>query len=218
MSAALDSLPHRIRPSAAEPQGALVLLHGRGTDETDLHPLLALLDPERRLVGITPRAPLSLPPGGWHWYVVRRVGYPDPETFQASYDLLAGWLDALPEATGVPWERTVLGGFSQGAAMTYALGLGAGRPRPAGLVALSGFVPEVPGFELDLRRATDLPVAIGHGTHDPIIGADFGRAARAVLEEAGARVTYRESPMAHSVDPSFLHELADWVQLAIPPA
>jgi phospholipase/carboxylesterase len=218
MTAPLDTLVHRLRPSAGEPEGAIVLLHGRGTGESDLHPLLDLLDPERRLVGITPGAPLALPPGGRHWYVVQRVGYPDPDTFHGSFDLLAQWLDALPGAIGVPWERVVLGGFSQGTAMTYALGLGAGRRRPAGLIGLSGFIPRVPGFELDLETARDLPVAIGHGTHDPIIGIEFGREAKAILEQAGAQVTYRESPMAHSVDPGFIHELAGWVHQTLPPA
>ena len=204
-----------MRPSAGEPEGALVLLHGRGTDENDLHPLLDVLDPDRRLVGVTPRAPLALPPGGWHWYVVRQVGYPDPETFFGSYALLAEWLDALPDATGVPWERTVLGGFSQGTAMSYALALGDGRPRPAGLIALSGFIPEVAGFDVNVENARGLPVAIGHGSHDPVIGVEFGREARARLEEAGAPITYRESPMAHSVDPGFLQELAGWTRDAV---
>jgi phospholipase/carboxylesterase len=112
------------RPAAGEPAGALVLLHGRGADEHDLYPLLDELDPERRLQGYTPRAPLALPPGGAHWYVVPRVGYPDPATFREGYGALVEWFDALP----FPAERIVLGGFSQGAVMSYALGLGAGRP------------------------------------------------------------------------------------------
>src|SRR5205823_11005678 len=84
------------RPAAAEPEGALVLLHGRGADEQDLFPLLDALDPERRLHGYTPRGPLALPPGGAHWYVVPRVGYPDPATFAAGYGALTEWFDALP--------------------------------------------------------------------------------------------------------------------------
>jgi len=105
----------------------------------------------------------------------------------------------------------VLGGFSQGAVMTYALGLGAARPRPAGLVALSGFMPSVPGFELEL--APPLPrVAVGHGALDPVIGVEWGRDARARLEAAGANLTYRESPtMGHSIDPTFLRELPAWI-------
>lgn len=206
------SLAERIRPAREEPEGALVLLHGRGTDEHDLFPLLDMLDPERRLLGATARGPLSLPPGGAHWYVVRRIGYPDRETFQATYPLLTGWLDDLLARHEVAPERVVLGGFSQGAVMSYAVGLGAGRPRPAGIVALSGFVPSVDGFELG--DPSGLPVAIGHGTHDPVIPVEFGREARDRLTEAGAEVTWRESPMAHQIDPSFLRELPDWISAA----
>jgi phospholipase/carboxylesterase len=208
------------RPAAGDPEGALVLLHGRGADERDLFPLLDILDPERRLLGATARGPLSLPPGGAHWYVVRRVGYPDPETFHSTYPELASWLDELLAEHGVPQERAVLGGFSQGSVMAYALGLGAGRPRPAGIMALSGFLPEVDGFELDLGKAAGLPVAIGHGTHDPVIPVEFGRDARARLTEAGAEVTYRESPMPHTIDPGFLRELPGWISqtLASAPA
>jgi phospholipase/carboxylesterase len=200
------------RPAAGEPEGALVLLHGRGADERDLFPLLDILDPERRLLGATARGPLSLPPGGAHWYVVRRVGYPDPETFHSTYPQVAGWLDELLDEHDIPHERTVLGGFSQGSVMSYALGLGAGRPRPAGIMALSGFLPQVEGFELDLDKAAGLPVAIGHGTYDPVISVEFGRDARDRLSEAGARVTYRESPMPHTIDPQFLRELPEWLR------
>src|SRR5918992_5688459 len=157
----IDDLPHRLRPAAGDPEGALVLFHGRGTDEHDLFPLLEVLDPDRRLVGATPRGPLTLPPGGAHWYIVRRVGYPDPETFHATYPVLAGWLDALLEAHGLTHDRAVLGGFSQGAVMAYALSLGKARPTPVALLALSGFIPTVEGFELELERAPRLPVAIG---------------------------------------------------------
>jgi phospholipase/carboxylesterase len=195
------------RPAAGDPEGALVLLHGRGADEGDLFPLLDMLDPERRLLGATARGPLSLPPGGAHWYVVRRVGYPDPETFNSTYAQLTGWLDDMLAEHGIPPERTVLGGFSQGSVMSYALGLGPGRPRPAGIMALSGFLPTVEGFDLDLAKASDLPVAIGHGTQDPVIAVEFGRDARDRLAAAGARVTYLESPMPHTIDPQFLREL-----------
>lgn len=187
-----------------------MLLHGRGTDEHDLFPLLDLLDPGARLVGVTPRGPLSLPPGGAHWYVVREIGYPDPDTFFASYEALSEWLDALPAALGFRPERFFLGGFSQGAVMSYALGLGAGRPTPAALIALSGFVPRVEGFELDLE-GHGVRVAIGHGSFDPIIPVEFGREARDLLTAAGLDVTYRETPMAHSVDPAYLTELAGWL-------
>ena len=96
------SLVHRVREPAGEAEGALILLHGRGTDETDLYPLLDELDPERRLVGITPGGPLTdQPPGGRHWYIVERVGQPDEETFNAATDGLAEAIDAAWTAGAV---------------------------------------------------------------------------------------------------------------------
>jgi phospholipase/carboxylesterase len=211
MMSALDELEYRSRPAQGEARGLLVLFHGRGADEHDLFPLLDALDPQRRLLGITPRAPLRLPPGGAHWYVVPRVGYPDPDTFRATYAQGGRWLAALAADAGIPPERTVLGGFSQGAVMSYAFGLGEGRPRPAGVLALSGFIPTVPGFAVDLAAPLP-PIAIGHGTLDPVIPVEFGRLAKQTLEEAGATVLYRESPMAHSIDPGFVATLTGWVE------
>jgi phospholipase/carboxylesterase len=200
------SLRAERREPAGEPEGALVLFHGRGADEHDLYPLLDILDPDRRLLGLTPRGPLSLPPGGAHWYVVQEVGYPEPETFHSTYRLVGEWLDSL----GIPPERIVLGGFSQGAAMSFALGLGSDRARPAVIVALSGFVPSVPGWELDLERPIP-PIAIGHGIYDQVIPVEFARQARRLLEDAGAEPLYRESPMPHAIDPEFLGEVRDWL-------
>jgi phospholipase/carboxylesterase len=197
------------RPAVGEPEGALVLLHGRGADEHDLFPLLDALDPERRLHGYTPRAPLALPPGGAHWYVVPRVGYPDPETFAEGYGALTEWFDALPFAAA----EVVLGGFSQGAVMSYALGLGKGRPRTRALIALSGFIPTVESWEPDLEPPFP-PIAIAHGTYDPVIPVEFGRAARDRLQAAGAEVWYRESPIEHSIDPQVLLELRALVAAA----
>lgn len=218
MSAAIDTLVHELRPARGEPAGALVLLHGRGTNQFDLLPLLDELDPERRLAGVTVRAPLELSPGGFHWYVSRAVGHPDHDTFHSTYRLVAGWLDALPAALGVPWSRTVLGGFSMGAVMSYALGLGAGRPAPAGVLALSGFIPTVEGFALDLAGRTGYPVAIGHGTQDQVISVEFAREARDRLQAAGARVLYRESRMFHGIDPVFVHILQNWLAERVAPA
>ena len=201
-----------VREADGEPEGALVLLHGRGADEHDLHPLLDALDPERRLLGVTPRGPLSLPPGGAHWYRLGGLPTPDPATFWPTFEAASAWLDSLP----VPLERIVLGGFSQGGVMSWALGLGRGRERrPAGILALSCFQPEVEGLELDLSGLDGFPVAIGHGTYDDVIPAQFGRAALARLEGTGADVLYREYPLPHTIDPRFLPELRDLVRRAL---
>src|SRR5215204_6567032 len=89
-------------------------------------------------------------------------------------------------------DRTVIGGFSQGAVMSYALGLGEGRPVPAGILAMSGFIPAVDDWRPALEERRGLPVAITHGSHDPVIDVEFGRDGRDRLTAAGLDVTYRE--------------------------
>lgn len=207
----LSDFAYELRPAAGEPAGALVLMHGRGADERDLLSLLDVFDPERRLVGICPRGPLSLPPGGQHWYAVRQVGFPDMETFQDTTSQLSPWLDALGQEIGVPIDKTILGGFSQGAVMSWAMAMGPGRPLPAGVLALSGFVPEVIGYEL-AGNLSGLPVAIAHGSFDQVIPVEFGRAARDQAQAAGADVTYLETRAPHTIDPSVMPELVAWVQ------
>jgi phospholipase/carboxylesterase len=198
------------RPAAGTPEGALVLLHGRGADEHDLFPLLDVFDPERRLLGIAPRGPLALPPGGAHWYELGGIPTPDPDTFFPTFEAAAAFLDGLP----VPFDRVVLGGFSQGAVMSWALGLGKGRPRPAAIMALSGFMPEMEGFELDLAGLDGYPIAVAHGSLDPIIPVEFGRAAAERVRAAGADLLWRETPVPHTIDPRVLPELQAFVLAA----
>jgi phospholipase/carboxylesterase len=176
-------------------------MHGRGADADDLAPLLDLLDPERELLGVLPRGPLSLPPGGRHWYIVRRVGFPDPPTFLPTFAALAEHVDSVLDDREIEWERAAVGGFSQGAVMAYALSLGNGRPRPGAVLAFSGFIPSVESFDLALGDRAGLPVSVSHGTLDPVIGVTFGRDARDRLETVGARVAYREDPVGHTIVP-----------------
>jgi len=192
-----------------------VLHHGRGADELDLLPLADALDPERRLHVVTPRAPLTLPGApGYHWYVVPRVGYPDPATFHAAYATLAGFHDGLWQRFGLGPERTVLGGFSMGSVMSYSLGLGPGRPEPAGILAFSGFVPTVEGWEPQIPRSS--AVFVAHGRADPVIGVEFARTARGLLEGSGMDVDYREFDGGHTIDPFTIGPAAEWLRRAIP--
>jgi phospholipase/carboxylesterase len=198
----VSDLVYRVREAEGDPQGALVLNHGRGADENDLFGLLDELDPERRLVGVTTGAPLTnVPPGGRHWYLVPRVGYPDPETFASSFAALTGFLDGFLAERGLGWERTVVGGFSMGAVMSYAVSLGEGRPTPAGLIAYSGFVPTVEGWSADLDGRSELPVVIHHGANDPIISVDFARNARELLRSGGIEPEYLETDAGHWLPP-----------------
>ena len=204
------------RSPSAEAQGLLVLHHGRGSDEQDLIGLADVFDPARRLHVVAPRAPLELPGSpGYHWYIVPRVGYPDPDSFRAAYRELADFHDALFERTGIGPERTVLGGFSMGCVMSYALGLDAGRPAPAGILALSGFIPTVEGWQPSLDDRTGTAVLIAHGRQDPVIPVTFARTAHEVLEQAGFDVDYREFDGAHQVDPNDVPRTAAWLDATL---
>jgi phospholipase/carboxylesterase len=212
----MASLAYRERPPAAKPAGMLVLHHGRGTDELDLLPLADVLDPQRRLYVVTPRAPLQLPGSpGYHWYRVPRVGYPDPDTFTAAYGALSGFHDELWGRLGLGAERTILGGFSMGAVMSYALGLGADRPAPAGILAFSGFVPTVQGWAPSLDERTQVRVFIAHGRADPVISVEFARRARQLLKEGGLPVEYHETDVPHTIDPALIGPAVGWLQATI---
>lgn len=200
------------RAADGDPQGLLVLHHGRGTDERDLIGLADFIDPEQRLRVVSPRAPLQLPGSpGYHWYLVPRVGYPDRESFEAARAALAELHDELWEECGLGPERTVLGGFSMGAVMSYAMGLSGERPVVAGILAFSGFVPTVEGWEPALADRTDTRAFVSHGRRDPVIGIEFAERARELLSEGGLDVTYRESDLGHQIDPAHLREAGAWL-------
>jgi phospholipase/carboxylesterase len=212
----MANLVFRERPAAGEPEGLLVLHHGRGTNELDLLPLADVLDAERRLHIVAPRGPLPFL-DGYRWYETPRVGYPEPTSFNSSYRALAELHDGLWQETGLGPKQTVLGGFSMGTVMSYALGLGPDRPAPAGILAFSGFIPGVEGWAPDLEGRRETRVFIAHGVHDPVIEVSFARQARDMLLEAGFRLDYQESPAAHNIDPGAIRRGVAWLAETLAP-
>ncbi len=208
----MASLVHVERQALAEPLGLLILHHGRGADERDLLPLADVLDPGRALHVVSVRGPLRLPGwNGYHWYQVPRVGTPDPESFHSSYQALGKLHEELWLRTGLTPQQTVLAGFSMGAVMSYALGLGAGRPALGGVLALSGFVPTVEGWSAELESRQALRAFIAHGRHDGVIDVSFAHRARALLESGGLDVVYQESSVDHQIDRDILPFAIDWL-------
>jgi phospholipase/carboxylesterase len=206
------SLAFQERPAAGEPEGLLVLHHGRGADDHDLLGLADVLDPGRRLHVATPRAPLQIPGWpGYHWYVVPRVGYPDPDTFWAARSELVAFHDALWERTGTAPEKTVFGGFSMGSVMSYTMGLDPERPPVAGILAFSGFIPTVDGWQPSTADRTSTRAFVAHGRRDPVMQVDFARRAHEFLEAGGLPVEYHESDAAHHIDPAHVPPAIDWL-------
>jgi phospholipase/carboxylesterase len=211
------SLTHVERAPAGEPDGLLVLHHGRGSDEHDLSGLADVLDPARRLDVVSARAPLQLPGSpGYHWYLVPRVGYPDHDTFHAARAALARLHDELWERTGIAPDRTVLGGFSMGSVMSYTMALSADRPAVAGILAFSGFIPTVEDWEPDLASRAHMRVFVAHGRRDPVMEVEFARGARELLETGGLDVDYHESDAGHHIDPSHIPPAVAWLDGMLP--
>jgi len=214
----MSALRYAERPAAGkaasspQAEGLLVLHHGRGTDERDLLALADVLDPAGRLHVAAPRGPLTVPGWpGYHWYVVPRVGSPDFDTFHAAYAQLAAFHDELWQRTGLTPERTVLGGFSMGSVMSYALGLSHERPAPAGIMAFSGFIPTVAGWEPSLSDRQQVRAFVAHGRQDPVMSIELAHRARDLLLAGGLDVDYHESDGGHQIDPAHLAAARVWL-------
>ncbi len=215
----MEQLTYLERPAEGAPDGLLLLHHGRGTDERDLLGLADVLDPGRRLRMATPRGPLAIAGSpGYHWYLVPRVGYPDHDTFQTARAALGDLHDRLWDETGIDPAHTVLVGFSMGTVMSYAMALDADRPPVAGVLAFSGFVPSVEGWQPHFEDRRQTRVFIAHGRRDPIMEIAFARRARELLEAGGLDVEHHESDVGHQIDPTHLPLAREWLMSAIVPA
>jgi phospholipase/carboxylesterase len=208
----MGELSYAERPAKGEPDGLLILHHGRGGHETEMLEPADALDRLHRLHVFLPRAPFSFPRlDGYHWYAVRDIRYGDPETFREGYARLCEFHDHIWRSTGIPPERTVLGGFSMGCAMGYLTGLGTGRPQPAGILAFSGSIPTIDGWAPDFETRAGMPVLISHGRRDKAVKIKFARDARALLMNAGLDVTYHEGPGGHAIDERTIGLAIQWL-------
>ncbi|HHP7232499.1 MAG TPA: alpha/beta hydrolase [Xenococcaceae cyanobacterium] len=193
-----------LKPQNAEKcESLLLMLHGWGSNYQDLAPLSQMLD----LPGfgyICPNAPFAhyQVPGGRAWYDLENL--PNPQLIPQSRELLLNWLNMLPTQTGVPLERTVMAGFSQGGAMTLDVGLGLPL---AGLCSLSGYLHYEPQ-----PQATTPPVLIIHGRQDSVVPLTSAQSARDKLKAIGVKVKYQEFDMAHEVQASALELLQDYIK------
>ncbi|MGH2959512.1 MAG: alpha/beta hydrolase [Solirubrobacterales bacterium] len=210
----MSTLEYMERPAAGPATGALFLHHGRGSWEGDLLPLADQFDPHRRLHVIAPRAPIQFGDAqGFHWYTVPRVGYPDPTTFHAARQALADFHDDQLERIAVSPDRAVLGGFSMGAVMSFTLGLSADRPQPAGILAMSGFIPVLDdnSWQPDFAGRSELPVFLAHGRSDPVIDFGFAEIAESKLEKAGLPTEFFPFDGGHEVSRAEITPIADWL-------
>jgi len=197
--------------SGSNAERLLLLLHGYGADERDLGGLLGYLDPEGRFAAVMPRGPVAAPPG-FSWFDITST---EPEAlaeaFAAALAAVDDLLDSACAEHGFDRAEAVVGGFSQGGGLALALGLGPSeRVRPAGVLAMSPFVP--PGLlGIDLEGARDVPVLLQHGSADPMIPTAGTRGLAEALIEAGLPVVFGEFPMGHEVSLESVQQAQQWL-------
>lgn len=220
----MSLLPTLEIETAPNPTAAVIVMHGLGADGNDFVPIAQELDlsaigPVRFVFPSAPVRPVTIN-GGFAmraWYdifppssdpaVRRREDEPGLRESQATVQQL---LDR-EAARGVPPERTVLMGFSQGCAMTLMAGLRAPQ-RLAGLVALSGYLPLSERTESEMSpTCRGLPVFMGHGDHDSVVVPSRGVAAREDLQALGHAVQWHSYPMGHEVCMEEIRDLNVWL-------
>jgi len=198
-------------PKKTEKYATVVALHGRGTDENDLIPLVHSLGLTDALL-ISPRAPAPFEfGGGFGWYDVNQEGVPDPQTFAASLGLLRRFMDEIRAGYPVDRQRVILLGFSQGTVMAYSVAL-LDAASFFGIVALSGYIPQRSGLPLAVEDLGGFSVFISHGVYDQIIPVRLARESAELLKKARARVEYREYPMGHEVSEETVRDSSAWVK------
>ena len=208
------TLAHKVRPPATmavAKSPAVILLHGRGTNEDDLLGLADELDP--RLFIVSARAPFRFEEGfgGYTWFGLQEIGKPDVQQFADAYDRLAQFIADVKTGYPVDPSRVFLFGFSMGTIMSYAVALT--RPEMVrGIIAHSGYIPESFLSQIALDRLKSLSVFVAHGLHDPVIPIEKARRARELLSNTDVDLTYKEYPIAHTISEESLSDCSLWLQ------
>jgi thioredoxin len=191
----------------------LLLVHGFGADEQDLGGLLPYLDPDGTFATVLPRGPLSVPgSAGYGWY---DFGGDIEAGEQAAVAELDALIDEQCAALGFARSDAIFAGFSQGAGLVLALGLGllgpADATRPAGIIVMSPALSAALAFEVD-GAARAIPVLVQHGTRDPLVPVQRSRDLAQRLQELGVPTVYREYPMEHQVAMESLQDARAWLE------
>jgi phospholipase/carboxylesterase len=162
---------------------------------------------------LAPRAPFPLPGGGYSWreFEPDHEGLPSLAQLRPAVDSLLSFLTDWQATFHLGTDRFHLIGFSQGAAMVYALAL-LNPERVHSMAALSGFLPEGGEQPLELRVLAGKPIFVSHGRQDPMVSVDLARHAVKILQVSGALVTYCESDGGHKIATECLKGMESFFQ------
>ncbi|MFY9136797.1 alpha/beta hydrolase [Zwartia sp.] len=216
--ALLDCAEHN---TGSQPTHSVIWLHGLGADGHDFAPIV----PELRLPAslsvrfVFPHAtiqPVTINGGmamrSWYDILTPNLVKREDESGIRSSERLIQALIARENARGIPTERIVLAGFSQGCAMTLHTGIRL-PSKLAGLMGLSGYLPLIDLSDNERHSAnTDTPIFLAHGTHDPVVVLERAEASRAKLVALGYPVQWHTYPMQHSVCAEEIHDISRFLQ------
>ncbi len=191
----------------------LFLMHGYTAEQHHLASYVPLVDPDERFTAIAPRGPIDMPDGdgaGW-WTIDLDTFESDLSQFVPSLDLLEAFIADEAERAGVPLERCVVGGFSQGGFLSLALAGRPGAPRYAGVWAICCGLPNVPDLEVDLATGGGRPALFQWGTRDAFIGPDQPKDVIATLEAGGWDLRHHAYDMAHSQTIEMMVDAREWL-------
>jgi phospholipase/carboxylesterase len=190
---------------------ALILLHGVGSNEQDLFSLAQYL-PENFSI-ISPRGPVTLGPGRFAWYEVDfSTGKPIFNAAQEgeSRKAILKFVQEIKQKYQL--DEVYLGGFSQGAIMSYSIGL-THPDEVKGIIALSGrLLTEIRPMVKPSAELQNLKVFISHGKQDGTLPVQYAREAKDYLQPLGVKITYQEFDMGHQISNEVIREMVKWLQ------
>ena len=206
--------------SGPDPTATILILHGLGSDGNDFVPIadelqLDAVGPVRFIFPHAPQMPVSINNGMRMraWYDVLGFDEDAPQDepgLRRSQQIVEGLLKREKER-GIPADRIVLGGFSQGCAVSLLTGL-RHPERLAGIMALSGYLPLADKTAAERSSASlGTPIFLAHGTHDEVVALDRAESSRDALQALGYQVEWHEYVMGHAVSPVEIAELNAWL-------
>lgn len=219
----LDAIEIETGPA---PEAAVIWLHGLGADGSDFVPIVRELDlagcPAIRFVfPHAPTMPVTINNGyvmrAWYDILGFDLAQREDEAGLRKSQALVETLIAREKARGIPAERIVLAGFSQGCAMTLQTGL-RHPEKLAGLLGLSGYLPLWASLQAERHGANHAtPIFLAHGRYDPIVPIDRAEKSREVLRALGYQVEWHEYPMQHAVCEEEIADVGAWLRRVLPP-
>lgn len=192
----------------------LLLLHGYGSNEEDLFSFASEL-PEEYFV-VSAQAPYPLMYGSYAWYAINfdadENKFSDIHQAKQSRDLIVNFIDELTNKYPIEPKKVTLIGFSQGAILSYAIGLSYPE-KVSKIVAMSGYLnTEMAKENFEQNDFSSLKIFASHGTVDQVIPVEWARKTGPALEKTEIEFVYKEYPVGHGVAPQNFYDFRNWLE------